>query len=285
MRVALITGASSGIGRAAARLFAQQGYVVYAAARRVDSMAGLDAHGVYLDVTDKESCESCIRQIVQREGHIDVLVNNAGYGEYGPVTTMDLERARAQLEVNLFGAVRMAQLAAAHMGRHGRIINVSSAGGRAVTYLGGWYHAAKYALEAVSDAMRMELSGRGIDVVLIEPGGVRSAWGAIAADHLQASGAGTAYEAACDSVAAVYRAVYRADNRVLTSPDVVARRIVRAAAARRPRTRYLFGFGARALVLLHAVLPNRAFDRLMKGMYTSKPAKRLAASHQAGESD
>lgn len=280
MKTVLITGASSGIGRAAALRFIREGYAVYAAARRVGRMEDLRVQGIhtmYLDVTDEESCRTCVDEVLAREGQIDILVNNAGYGAYGPVETVDIAVAQAQLDVNLYGAVRMAQLAAPHMHRRhtGRIINISSAGGRVVTYLGGWYHAAKYALEAVSDAMRMELSGDGIDVVLIEPGGVTSAWGAITADNLSRAGKDSPYQGDCDAVAQIYRKMYAADNRLLTSPDKVAAKICRAAVARRPRARYLFGFGSRTLVFAHAVLPDRAYDRVMKAVFRSKLVRRL----------
>lgn len=280
-QVVLITGASSGIGRAAAKLFAEKGYAVYAGARRTERMDDLKALGVngfFLDVTDEKCCEDAINRIVEKEGRIDVLVNNAGYGEYGPVETVSAKKAQAQLETNLFGAVRMVKLSAPLMRkqRYGRIINVSSAGGRAVTYLGGWYHAAKYALEAISDAMRMELSDFGIKVSVIEPGGVRSGWGGIAAENLSQSGKGTVYEASCDSTAGVFRKVYAENSRLLTSPEKAARVIFKAAQVKHPKARYLFGFGAHTLVFLHAVLPARGFDALMKKMYTSKIAEKLS---------
>lgn len=274
-KVVLITGASSGIGLCAAKRFVSEGCTVYAGARRVERMEELRSMGVHtmpLDVTDELSCRSCIDAILAQEGRLDILVNNAGYGEYGPMEAVSLDRARAQLEVNLFGAMRMAQLAAPHMREQhsGRILNIGSAGGRVTTYLGGWYHAGKYALESVSDSMRMELRRFGVDVVLIEPGGVRSAWGAITAERLESAGKGTVYESDCDTVAAVYRRMYRENSRMLTSCDRAARVIVRAATAKRPRARYLFGFGARSLVFWHAALPDRVFDTLMKRMYTSK---------------
>lgn len=279
-KVVLITGASSGIGKAAALRFIEHGHTVYAGARRLELMEDLAAAGVHtlrLDVTDEESCAACVDEIIRNEGGVDILINNAGYGAYGPVEAVPLTKAQAQLDVNLYGVVRMVKLIAPVMREqgHGRIVNISSAAGRVTTFLGGWYHAAKYALEAVSDSLRMELSGYGVDVVLIEPGGIRSAWGAITADHLSASSKGSVYEETADIVADVYRTMYREDNRMMTSVDTAARKIYQAASVRRPRTRYLFGFGARMLVFLHAVLPDRWFDRLMKRMYTSKAARKI----------
>ena len=149
----------------------------------------------------------------------------------------------------------------------GRIINISSAAGRVTTYMGGWYHAAKYALEAVSDSLRRELWEDHIDVVLIEPGGVRSAWGRIAADHLDHAVEGTIYAGRAAHTSELLRTAYGEDNRLLTSPEKVARKILRAARVKRPRPRYLFGFGAKGLVLGGALLPDRAFDALMRGVF------------------
>lgn len=272
MKVVLVTGASSGIGRACAVLFAYRGMKVYAAARRTDKLEELKLRGIYpiyLDVTDETSCESCVREVAAREGHIDVLINAAGYGAYGPVETVSDADAKRQMDVNVHGTVRMIQKTLPHMPKGGRIINLGSAGGRAGTYLGGWYHATKYALEALSDALRRELSTFGVDVVLIEPGGVRSPWGRIAADHLEDAGKGTRYEADCEKVAAVYRKVYHENNCLLTSPMTVARRVYQAAVTDKPRTRYLFGFGAKPLVVMGSLLPDRLYDRLTKGVFTS----------------
>ena len=279
MKVALVTGAGSGIGKAAALLFREHGYTVYAGARHTDRMRDLEEKGIHiasLDVTDSDSCERFVRELLKQEGRLDVLVNNAGYGEYGPVEAVPIENAKAQLEVNVYGAVRMAQLCIPALRKSGgKIINIGSAGGRCVTCFGGWYHASKYAVEALSDALRMELKDSGIQVVLMEPGGVASAWGGITADHLQSAGKGTVYEKDCDSVAEVYRTVYREDNTMLTSPEKVAKKIVKAAEKRRPRARYLFGFGSRSLVFQHAILPTRAYDSLMRNIFTSKAVKRM----------
>lgn len=280
MKTVLITGAGSGIGKAAAKMFLADGYNVYAAARRTERMNDLKelgAHIIRLDVCDDLSCRKCFEQICRESGGVDILVNNAGYGEYGPVEVVDLIDAQRQLEVNVYGAVRMAKLVIPYMRENhsGRIINISSAAGRVTTYMGGWYHATKYALEALSDSLRMELHDDGIDVVLIEPGGVRSEWGSIAADNLTRASKGTVYEDRADSVAAAYREMYTPTNQHLTSPEKAARVICRAATARRPKTRYLFGYGAKGLIIAHAVLPNRAFDSLMRRMYNSGLAKRI----------
>src|SRR6478735_12707611 len=184
-RVALVTGASSGIGEETARLLQEAGFTTYAVARRVDRMAALADAGVHtfaMDVTDDASMVAGINRIVVDQGRIDVLVNNAGYGSYGAVEDVPLDEARRQFEVNLFGLARLVQLVTPHMRAQGsgRIINVSSMGGRFAAPFGGWYHATKFAVEGFSDALRQELAPFGVQVVVIEPGGIRTEWGGIA---------------------------------------------------------------------------------------------------------
>ena len=191
----LVTGASSGIGFETARQLAREGHKVFAAARRVELMEPLRQEGitpVFLDVCDEKSIDACLEQI----GAVDVLVNNAGFGYFGAVENVPLEEARRQLEVNVFGLATLCRKVLPWMReRHfGRIINISSVAGRTCMYFGGWYHVSKYAVEALSDTLRMETARFGIDVVLIEPGGIRTDWGIIAAKHLAESSAGTAYE-------------------------------------------------------------------------------------------
>ena len=264
-RVILITGASSGIGRAAARTLARNGHIVYGAARRVGMIEALVADGVRpveLDVTDEDACRAAVGRVLAEQGRVDVLVNNAGYGSYGAVEDVALAEARQQFEVNVFGAAALVKAVAPER-RSGTIINVSSMGGRlVVSRMGAWYHATKYALEALSDALRVELADFGIRVVLIEPGAIRTQWGAIAADHLEESSKGGAYEARSARTAAVMRRLY--SSPVLSAPHVVVRAMERAISAPRPRTRYLIGFGAKPVVALRALLPARAFDWIVK---------------------
>ena len=198
-KIILLTGASSGIGYQTAESLAKEGHIVYGAARRTEKMETLKQFGVkpiYLDVTDERSVKSAIDTIIGNEERIDVLINNAGYGSYGAIEDVELSEAKMQFEVNLFGLARLVQLVLPHMRKQksGRIINVSSMGGRLTTYFGAWYHATKYALEAFSDALRMEVADFGIDVSLIEPGGIKTEWGIIAADKLENSAKGGAYE-------------------------------------------------------------------------------------------
>lgn len=258
-----MTGASSGIGYDVAQALAAAGHTVFAAARRVSLMEPLKACGVtpvHLDVTSSESIASCLSVV----GPIDVLINNAGYGYFGAIENVPLEDARKQMEVNLFGlaALCRAVLPGMRSRGFGRIINVSSVAGRSVLYFGGWYHVSKYAVEAFSDALRIEMKPFGVDVVLIEPGGIHTPWGTIAADHLHDSSAGTPYEVPAFNEARTMKWAY--SRRLLSEPVVVQRAILRSIRARRPRPRYVVGFGARSLLFWHAILPTRWWDAIVR---------------------
>ncbi|EMC22671.1 oxidoreductase [Streptococcus mutans] len=266
-KVILITGASSGIGYQTAEELASQGHIVYGAARRVDAMEPLKVKGVKplrLDITDEASVNAALDTIIKQEGRIDVLINNAGYGSYGAIEDVTMEEAKAQFEVNVFGLARLTQLVLPYMRKQGsgRIINVSSMGGRLTTYLGAWYHATKYAVEAFSDALRMETDDFGIDVSIIEPGGIKTDWGFIAADKLEASAKGGAYEAQATKAATGMRKQY--SGNMMSDPKIISCAISKAVNSRRPKARYLIGFGAKPLVFLHATLPTRLFDKIMK---------------------
>ncbi len=193
----LITGCSSGIGRAAAISLHDAGLTVYATARRVDSMADLASRGIHtlaLDVTDEASMTEAVTAVETAAGAVAVLVNNAGYGLYGPVEQLPMDEIRRQFETNFFGLVRLTQLVLPGMRSRGkgRILNVSSMGGRITLPGGAFYHASKYAVEALSDALRMEVAQFGIDVVLIEPGPVKTPWNDIAAASLSSAAPGAA---------------------------------------------------------------------------------------------
>ena len=265
-RTALVTGASSGIGEDTARKLQALGYVVYGAARRTDRLQALVTDGIRpltMDVTDDASMTAGVDRILEETGRIDVLVNNAGYGSHGAIEDVPIDEARRQFEVNVFGLARLTQLVSPHMRAQGSgtIINISSIGGRLTTPLGGWYHATKYAVEALSDALRMELRPFGIDVVVVEPGGIRTEWYAIAADHLEATAEGSAYADQIRAVAGAMRS--ESNNRRYSPPEVIARTVGRIVTARRPRTRYAVGFMAKPLIAARRVLPDRAFDQLI----------------------
>ena len=268
-KVILLTGASSGIGYDTAVALAQQGHKVYAAARRVERMEPLRQYGIVplkMDVTDEASMKEGVKALLDAEGRIDVLINNAGYGYFGAVENVPMDDARNQLEVNVFGLARLCQLVLPTMrAQHsGRIINTASVAGRSVFYYGGWYHVSKYAVESLSDAMRMELKPFGIDVVIIEPGAIKTNWGIIAADHLIESSKGTAYEQTGTMMANNLRNMYLSNT--ISDPAVVRKAIVRAVNARRPCTRYRIGRMANAIVFFHWLLPTRWWDAFLRLM-------------------
>ncbi|TWP53340.1 oxidoreductase [Lentzea tibetensis] len=266
MKVALVTGASSGIGESTAVALQDAGYTVYAAARRVDRMSSLAARGikvVKMDVTDDSSMVSGIAQIIDESGRIDVLVNNAGYGSYGAFEDVPLSEGRYQFEVNVFGLARLVQLTTPHMRAQGsgKIVNVSSIGGKIYEPLGGWYHSTKFAVEGLSDSLRLELKPFGIDVVVIEPGAIKTEWAGIAVDNLMKTSGSGAYASQAKALASFFS---RATDG--SEPSVIADVIVRAVKARRPRTRYAAGYLARPILFLRRVLPDRAFDAMFLSM-------------------
>ena len=269
-RVALVTGASSGIGEETARLLQEAGFTTYAVARRVDRMAGLADAGVHtfaMDVTDDASMVAGINRIVVDQGRIDVLVNNAGYGSYGAVEDVPIDEARRQFEVNVFGLARLTQLVTPTMREQGsgRIINVSSIGGKFYEPLGAWYHATKFAVEGFSDSLRLELAPFGIQVVIIEPGPIITEWNTISRDSLTEVSRGGAYEA---HAGRVRKTMERGDSGWAGSqPVVVARKIVKAATTARPRVRYPVGKGAGSIVLARRLMPDRAFDAMINSKY------------------
>lgn len=266
-KVILITGASSGIGYDTAVALAREGYRVYAAARRTELMEPLRAEGIvplFMDVTVRDSMASGLQTILDAEGRIDVLINNAGFGYFGPIETVEMDEARRQIEVNVFGLAELCKMVLPTMRKQGcgRIINTSSIAGKMVLYFGGWYHVSKYSVEALSDALRMEMRPFGIDVCMIEPGGIHTDWGVIAARHLAESATGTPYEGPALNESSVMHKAYT--GKYLSSPKVVTRAILRAVRSRRPRARYRIGRFSHLGVFFHWLLPARWWDAIMR---------------------
>lgn len=270
-----MTGCSSGIGRATATRLARSGRLVYASARRLESIADLEAAGcelLELDVVDERSRAAAVETIESRHGALFGLVNNAGYSQSGAIESVSLERVRRQFETNVFGPLELCRLVLSGMRRAGagRIVNVSSMGGRLTFPGAGAYHASKYALEAFSDVLRYEVAGFGIQVVLIEPGLIRTNFSATAAGELAEISPDEGPYAGLE--AAVAAATVNAYERGLLArlggrPEAVARAIERALNAKRPRTRYLVTPSAWVLVGLHAALPDRLWDRMLESSY------------------
>lgn len=262
----LVTGASSGMGREFAERLLAEGMTVYVAARRADRMAALAEKGAIvleMDITKDEQIVAAVQRIVDGHGGVDVLINNAGYGQYGAVEDTAIDTARYQFEVNLFGLARLTQLLLPSMrakGR-GRIINISSMGGKMYTPLGAWYHATKHALEGWSDALRLELAPHGIDVVIVEPGIIRTGFADAMNDHF-APGQSGAYD---DLSSALQKSTAKSfeNPKFGSPPSVISDLVLRAIRAGRPKTRYAGGQMARPLMFLRWLLPDRTYDRIL----------------------
>jgi NAD(P)-dependent dehydrogenase (short-subunit alcohol dehydrogenase family) len=274
-RAVLITGCSSGIGRATAARLAAGGWPVYASARNIGSIFDLEAKGCHLltlDVTDQGSITAAVAAVEAAEGAVGVLVNNAGFGLHGAVETTPMQDARVQFETNFFGLVALTQLVLPGMRRQawGRVVNVSSMGGKLTLPGGAFYHASKHAVEALSDALRFEVTPFGIDVIVIEPGVVGTAFG----DAALATVAGTElddspYGLFNQKVMLKINGAYR--PRMIggpASPASVAKVVEKAISAPRPKTRYPVTLGGRALLAARRLLPDRMFDRLAARSYS-----------------
>ncbi|MDE2803211.1 MAG: oxidoreductase [Chloroflexota bacterium] len=260
-RTVLVTGASAGIGKATVEKLLGEGYAVYAAARRVEQMRDLEEQGAVvlgMDVTREEDLVAAVDRIAAERGGVDVLVNNAGFGLFGPVEDITLDEARYQFEVNLFGLARLTQLVLPYMREQGagRIVNVSSVAGKMYTPLGAWYHATKHALEGWSDCLRWELKPFGIDVVIIEPGLISTEFGDVAFGPVAKRSDNSAYAGIVNSMAE------RMNRSVATGspPAVIANTIFKAIRVRRPRTLYVAGKYARLALLTRSLVTDRMFD-------------------------
>ena len=273
-KAVLITGCSSGIGDETARHLAARGWTVYATARRPETLADLEAAGcktLACDVTDEESMRGCVDAVVAAEGAVGVLVNNAGYSQSGAVESVDMDSIRRQFETNVFGLIRMSQLALPGMRDQGwgRIVNISSMGGRLTFPGGGIYHATKHAVEAICDAMRFEVAGFGVDVVCVEPGLIVTGFGDAAARSLEEGASGEGPYAEFNArVGAATAAVYKGPMRRLGGgPETVARTIEKAITARRPRSRYKVTPSAKLAIAQRRLVSDRVWDRAMAAQF------------------
>lgn len=269
-KIALVTVATSGIGKSTALKLRKKGFVVYGAARREDRLRELERDGVRtlrMDVTDEDSMRDGINTIIDDAGRIDVLINCAGYGVVGAIEDVDPEDARRQFEVNVFGPMALVRLVAPYMREqgYGRIVNVSSIAGKAPAPLGGWYHGSKFALEGLSDCLRLELEPWGIDVSVVEPGPVKTEWPHIAQESLEKTSEGGPYANMAHAVAESVEFKHRPG--MVSRPGTVARVVVKAATTERPRTRYAVGPLAKLTVLLRRLLPDRAVDFFIRKSY------------------
>jgi NAD(P)-dependent dehydrogenase (short-subunit alcohol dehydrogenase family) len=270
-KVVLITGCSTGIGRATAERLARSGWTVYASARRIESIAALAFSGcklLALDVCDEASMRTAVDTVEQAHGAVGVLINNAGYGLEGAFEEMPMVEIRRQFETNVFGLIRLTQMVLPAMRRQrwGRVVNLSSMGGKFTLPGGAFYHATKFAVEAMSDALRFEVRGFGIDVIVIEPGPIKSQFGDTAVAHLTApAAAGSPYAAFNAALAKSIRDAYDGPmSKMAGTSEAVAGVIENAITAEHPRTRYRITAVARILIGLRRILPDRAFDAFLR---------------------
>ncbi len=276
-KAVLITGCSSGIGRATAERLAQDGWTVYATARRLDSIADLEQKGcrlLALDVCDEDSMKAAVAEVEREHGAVGVLVNNAGYSQSGAAESVPMDQVRRQFETNVFGLLRMTQLVLPGMRRQrwGRVVNISSMGGRLTFPGGGVYHASKHAVEALGDALRFEVRGFGIDVVTIEPGLIRTEFGETAVGSLGAAEAQSNGGPYGEFNAAVGKATAEAYesgplSKLGAGPDAVARTIERAIKSRRPRARYRVTASAKLLLTQRRMMPDRVWDAFLRSQF------------------
>ena len=274
-KAVLITGCSTGIGRATAEHLADRGWNVYATARRPETIDDLEGKGcktLALDVNDEASMAGAVRAIEEAEGAVGVLVNNAGYSQSGAVEAVPMDEVRRQFETNVFGLVRMSQLVLPGMRRQGwgKIVNVSSMGGKLTFPGGGFYHGTKYAVEAISDALRFEVKGFGIDVAIIEPGLIRTSFGDTAAHGVGAAVSdGGPYAKFNAAVAKATEEIYEGGplSKLGGGPETVARAIEKAISRRRPRTRYKVTPSARMALGMRRLMTDRMWDGAMKSNF------------------
>lgn len=263
-KTVLVTGASAGIGKATAIYLAQNGYKVYGAARRTEKMQDLETHGIKpisLDVTKEESLVACVEQILKEAGSIDILINNAGSGYYGALEDMPMSDAKYQLEVNVFGVARLIQLVLPTMrkNKYGKIVNISSVGGKVTLPMGSWYHASKFAIEGLSDALRKEVKSFGIDVIVIEPGGTKSEMTGLGTEYMSRVSGNTAYSSLAKGVINMYAAI----EKDAADPIVIAKLIKQGIESSHPKTRYVGASGAKMMLFFRKILSDKLFDKLI----------------------
>lgn len=262
-KIALVTGASAGIGEATAIRLNESGYIVYGAARRLEKMKELENKGIHtlkLDVTNDESIENCINTIISKHGRLDVLVNNAAYGSYGALEDVPMKEARYQFDVNIFGLARLTQLVLPYMRKHnfGKIVNVSSIGGKVWEPLSSWYKATKFALEGLSDCLRIEVKDFGIDVIIIEPGAIKTEIAEVIKDTLIEHSGNTAYKVMAERAKNSYDKFISQSG---SNPEVIAKVIEKSIRSKNPKTRYVAGKFAKSTLFMKKILPDKWWDK------------------------
>ena len=265
-KVILITGASSGMGKEAAKALIQQGHIVYAVARRIDQMQDLEKMGGYpiqMDVTVESDLQNVVDTIIKKEGKIDVLWNNAGYGLYGAIEDVSLTEARKQMEVNVFGMAAMTQKVVPFMrkAKSGTIINTSSMGGKMYFPMGAWYHASKHAVEGLSDCLRLELKPFNIKVVVLEPGFIATEFGSVLINNFNKIPQNSAYRNMMDKI--IEGTNKAAQGNGSSKPSIIADAIVKIVSSANPKTRYKVGKFSVMMPWMRIYLGDRMFDKIV----------------------
>ena len=271
-KIIIVTGASSGMGKDGALRLIKEGHTVYGGARDVEQMQELVAAGGHilaLDVTNIESIKAAVDAVIQAEGRIDVLWNNAGYSVSGAVEDVSDQDARRQFDVNLFGVAEMTKAVLPHMRaqQSGLILNTTSVGGKIFTPLGAWYHASKHALEGWSDCLRIELAPFNINVVILQPGGIKTNFGDTMREALISRAKGGAYEGLTKRVADTFERMYAPSNTTMSDASVVSDMVVKIISSTKPKTRYAVGYMSNTTLWMRRLLSDRLFERIIMSQY------------------
>lgn len=265
-KVILITGASSGMGKESAKSLIKQGHIVYPVARRMEEMQDLQALGGYplkMDISNENDIRQVVDHIYQKEGRIDILWNNAGYGLYGAVEDVPVEEARKQFEVNLFGLASITQKVVPIMraANAGTIINTSSMGGKMYTPMGAWYHASKHAVEGFSDCLRLELQAFNIHVVVLEPGVIITEFGDVMLKNINQYSSKGPYASLTNKLVVTTKKMFESGQG--SKSKVIADTILKIVDSDKPKTRYRVGYFAKPMVWMRIYLGDRLFDKIV----------------------
>ena len=274
-KVILITGASSGIGKDTAMSLIKHGHVVYGAARRLEMMQDIiqaGGHAIKMDILNEKNIDDVVNQIINEQNRIDVLINNAGYGLWGAVETISIDEAKRQFDVNIFGLAYLTKKIIPFMRdqKSGKIINMSSMGGKVYTPFGAWYHATKYALEGWSDCLRIELKSFGIDVILIEPGVIKTEFQDVMMDSTVERSIGTPYEKKLKALEKATQEMYA--RGIGSPPSTITKLIVKAINSHNPKRRYVGGLFAKPMLFIKKWFGDKMYEKAI--MSQIKKAKK-----------
>lgn len=274
-KVILITGASSGIGKDTALSLIKENHVVYGVARRLEMMKDIvqaGGHAIKMDILKERNIDDVVNQIIKEQSRVDVLINNAGYGLWGAVETISIDEAKRQFDVNIFGLAYLTKKIIPIMRKQksGKIINMSSMGGKVYTPFGAWYHATKYALEGWSDCLRIELKSFGIDVILIEPGVIKTEFQDVMMDSTVERSIGTPYEKKLKALEKATQEMYA--RGIGSPPSTITKLIIKAINSHNPKRRYVGGLFAKPMLFIKKWFGDKMYEKAI--MSQIKKAKK-----------